>query len=248
MRISLAYIFLILLLSCNKTKTDDQAGTDTESTENPEENNSSSSKRKTMDMTFVSYEEGDYPHLLFKEIATGEEFDFRHIDENKLGGFPLLLEDENASFGFKANPKYLKKAFEIEAIYKKVSDNDLNGENIETEAWVINDIEELKSDEEMDSKSVKKEEEKEIVSEDTNAPAGASIGVVNTKEGTDLMLRLNPNLDAGIITKIPNKSKVRVVGYGDKTEVVNGEKGKWYKVYYGGRTGWAWGNFITIEK
>jgi hypothetical protein len=95
---------------------------------------------KTMTMTFEEYSEGDYPHFLFKDTKTGAEYDFRHIGDNKLGTLPILLTDDNASFGLRANPKYLKKKFTVVAVKKLISDIDLDGKTMKVRDWVITSI------------------------------------------------------------------------------------------------------------
>ena len=85
---------------------------------------------KIMTMTFEEYSEGDYPHLIFKDIATKEEYDFRFISDNNLSGAKILLDDNDAAFGLKANPKFLKKIFIVETKKKTVLDSDLDGKTI----------------------------------------------------------------------------------------------------------------------
>lgn len=104
------------------------------------QNTNTTNTTKTMSMTFEEYSEGDYPHFIFKDLKSGQEYDFRFLSENKLGNLNLLLDDDNASFGSKANPKYLKKKFSVVAIKKSVLDSDLNGNTIKTKAWVISKI------------------------------------------------------------------------------------------------------------
>ncbi len=95
---------------------------------------------KIMTMTFEEYSEGDYPHLIFKDISTKEEYDFRFLSDNNLNGVAILLTDNKAAFGLKANPKYLKKTFIIETKKKIVSDADLDGNPIKSKEWVITSI------------------------------------------------------------------------------------------------------------
>lgn len=95
---------------------------------------------KIMTMTFEEYSEGDYPHLIFKDIATKKEYDFRFITDNNLNGVAILLNDNKAAFGLKANPKYLKKTFIVETKKKTVSDSDLDGNPIKSKEWVITSI------------------------------------------------------------------------------------------------------------
>jgi Bacterial SH3 domain len=75
-----------------------------------------------------------------------------------------------------------------------------------------------------------------------------SVGYVSTKEGSDLRLRDGPSLDSGIIAGIPDKSKVFIIEYADKIEVVNGQSGNWCKIRYDGKTGWVWGYYITAKR
>ena len=98
------------------------------------------SDTKILTMTFEEYSEGDYSHLIFKDISSLEEYDFRFLGENNLKGVSILLDDNDAAFGFKANPKYLKKTFIVETKKKSVLDSDLEGNTIESKEWVITSI------------------------------------------------------------------------------------------------------------
>lgn len=95
---------------------------------------------KVMTMIFEEYSEGDYPHLIFKDISTKEEYDFRFISDNNLSGAKILLDDNDAAFGLKANPKFLKKTFIVETKKKTVLDSDLDGKTIKSKEWVITSI------------------------------------------------------------------------------------------------------------
>jgi hypothetical protein len=95
---------------------------------------------RQLTMVFDGYEEGDYPHFLFTDVKTGEGYDFRFLNENDLSGVPILLDDENAAFGYRANPKYLNKTFLVEIVKKSVLDSDLEGNTIKSKAWVIASI------------------------------------------------------------------------------------------------------------
>jgi hypothetical protein len=100
----------------------------------------SSKDSRQLTMVFDGYEEGDYPHFLFTDVKTGEGYDFRFLNENDLSGVPILLDDENAAFGYRANPKYLNKTFLVEIVKKSVLDSDLEGNTIKSKAWVIASI------------------------------------------------------------------------------------------------------------
>ncbi len=98
------------------------------------------SDTKILTMTFEDYSEGDYPHLIFKDISSGVEYDFRFLANNNLNGVSILLDDNDAAFGLKANPKYLKKTFIVETKKKSVLDSDLEGNTIKSKEWVITSI------------------------------------------------------------------------------------------------------------
>ena len=95
---------------------------------------------KILTMTFEEYSEGDYPHLIFKDISSGVEYNFRFLADNNLNGVSILLDDNDAAFGLKANPKYLKKTFIVETSKKSVLDSDLEGNTIKSKEWVITSI------------------------------------------------------------------------------------------------------------
>ena len=100
------------------------------------------SDTKVLTMTFEEFSEGDFPHLIFKDISTGEDYDFMFLSDNNLNGIAILLEDANAAFGLKANPNYLKKSFIVETKKKLVEQYDLEGGGgtDKTKAWVITSI------------------------------------------------------------------------------------------------------------
>ena len=99
------------------------------------------SDTKVLTMTFEDYSEGDFPHLIFKDISSGEEYDFMFLSDNNLNGVSILLKDNNAAFGLKANPKYLKKSFIVETEKKLVENYDLEGGGTyKSKAWVITSI------------------------------------------------------------------------------------------------------------
>lgn len=72
-------------------------------------------------------------------------------------------------------------------------------------------------------------------------------GLVSTKENSDLRIRALPDIESGVLGKIPNKTTVEIVGQDVKTTTLNGEKGRWLKVKYNNIEGWVWGNFIVLE-
>lgn len=108
-----------------------------------EAQNSSTTTTKKMTMIFKEYSEGDFPHLIFLDIKSKKEYDFRHINENNLGNCKLLQDDKNSTFGYKANPKYINKKFYIVTQRKTVLDNDEEGNVIKIKDWVIISIKAL---------------------------------------------------------------------------------------------------------
>jgi hypothetical protein len=99
------------------------------------------SETKKLVMIFEDYSEGDFPHLIFIDISSKEEYDFRFLSDNNLSGAPILLEDNDAAFGFKANPDYLKKTFNVEIKKIAVVDSDLDGKTFKSMEWVITSLE-----------------------------------------------------------------------------------------------------------
>lgn len=100
-----------------------------------------SSGTKNITMTFEGYSEGDYVHLIFKDTATGEEHDFRFFNDNNLCGIPILLDDNESVYGYKSNPAYLNKTFDVVIKEKEVLDSEDGGETlIKTTAWVISSL------------------------------------------------------------------------------------------------------------
>jgi|GEM_PF-2224777 len=75
--------------------------------------------------------------------------------------------------------------------------------------------------------------------------SAVSIGYVKTKTGSTLRMRKEPSESSEILIMIPNGSPVIILGYDDHFSVVNGENGKWCKIKYNEKVGWAWGSFIV---
>ena len=71
-------------------------------------------------------------------------------------------------------------------------------------------------------------------------PAGMSRGTVHTKNGVNLYMRKNPDLKATVVGKIPNGKEVEIFD--------DFSNDKWYKVRYGGVTGYSWKGNITKFK
>jgi hypothetical protein len=104
-------------------------------------NTNSSVNVKTLAMKFTEYSEGDLPHLVFKEVATGDVYDFNEINEQNFRGLEILLPDDNSSFGYRENPEYLNRTFKIKLLYKSVIAADpITGEGFKAKAWVIDNI------------------------------------------------------------------------------------------------------------
>lgn len=114
-----------------RVKDNDEQKLITDNEQNPD--------KKTLKMVFNEYYEGDMPHFIFKDIISEDVYDFRHISDNKLT-IPILLDDENMSFGLKSNPSYLKKIFIVDIEKKEILDNDMEGNTIKVKDWVITNI------------------------------------------------------------------------------------------------------------
>jgi hypothetical protein len=99
---------------------------------------------KTLKMTFSSYDEGDYAHTIFKETASGREWDFGHPEENNLNGIAIVLEDKTSGWGYKTNPKMQGQSFIVQVVYKTLDGSDLDGDPIKYNDWRITDLKEDK--------------------------------------------------------------------------------------------------------
>jgi hypothetical protein len=91
-------------------------------------------------LIFNGYEEGDYPHLLFKDVTTGKEYDFGHPDENDLGDIPIVQKSDKASFGYIQNGKLLGDQFMVTITYKMADTYDESGQPVKAERWRITNL------------------------------------------------------------------------------------------------------------
>jgi len=60
----------------------------------------------------------------------------------------------------------------------------------------------------------------------------------------ELALRVAPGRKSNFIRAIPYGATVEVIDRFGPDDVARGVEGKWYKVAYAGRTGWAFGGFL----
>lgn len=66
---------------------------------------------------------------------------------------------------------------------------------------------------------------------------------VTAKSG--LKIRKEPNANSEIITTAKYNDEIKIIEKDAKTDFVNGENGKWYKVEYENQEGYAWSKFIS---
>lgn len=95
---------------------------------------------KNLTMVFEGYSEGDYPHLGLKDKVKNEDYDFESIDESILKTTPILLTDNDAAFGYKENPDYLGKTFDVVLVWKAAKIADLDGKTVNTKRWEIKSL------------------------------------------------------------------------------------------------------------
>ncbi len=93
---------------------------------------------KTLNLTFTGYDEGDYAHLMFKDGST--DYDFGHPEDNNLNNIPVVVKDNNASFGYKENSKMKGAKFVADLIYKMTDTYDGNGQPIKGKEWRITSL------------------------------------------------------------------------------------------------------------
>ena len=60
-----------------------------------------------------------------------------------------------------------------------------------------------------------------------------------------LKIRQSPNLDAEIITTVKFGENINIIDKETKNDFVNGETGKWYKIEYENKIGFAWSKYIS---
>jgi hypothetical protein len=94
-----------------------------------------------------------------------------------------------------------------------------------------------------EAKSVKKEAKQSDNACETSLekPTNAT---VNT-ESDDLLIRVEANSDADIITRAAKGATVKVSCYSKQT-TANGKRGRWAKVKFEGVEGWAWEAFLQF--
>ena len=113
-----------------------------------------STETKVMNMIFKGYEEGDNIYLIFNDIETGEEYSFQNPDLSKFNGIKILIEDKNAEFDVRANPKYVNKKFIVEALYKTVLASGPEGETVNIKTWVITNLKEANRTEQVNASHI----------------------------------------------------------------------------------------------
>lgn len=64
------------------------------------------------------------------------------------------------------------------------------------------------------------------------------------KAFSGLLIRDQPTTNGTILTRAPNNASLIVIDENAAQDVLNGKRGRWYKVEYQGITGYAWGNYI----
>lgn len=94
-----------------------------------------SDSTKTVTLFFTGYDEGDYAHLLFKDGNT--DYDFGHPEDNVLNNIPVVIKDNNASFGYKENSKMKGAKFIAELVYKMTDTYDDDGQTKKAKEWRI---------------------------------------------------------------------------------------------------------------
>jgi hypothetical protein len=134
------FILVSLIISCNSKTKDKEVTKDTTTTTPVVDTTAKATPVVTKKMSFEGYEEGDYAHLSFKDIETGEAYDFGHPEENNLDGINVVSKDTTASFGYKENTAMKGKLFRVTMEKKMVNTADGNGQPIRAEGWRITSI------------------------------------------------------------------------------------------------------------
>lgn len=72
--------------------------------------------------------------------------------------------------------------------------------------------------------------------------------VIDTKDDSGLNIRLNKSLRSQSVIFAPEGSEVEILYYDNEWMRINGRKGRWCRVNYKGREGWAWGWYLEVIK
>ena len=93
--------------------------------------------------------------------------------------------------------------------------------------------------------------EKDSIIADLKKKLATFEGMGNYKRGLviidspTLNMRSGPSLSSDVVLRIPANSEVEILFYDTQTYYLNGKAGKWCRIKYAGKEGWAWGNFIN---
>jgi uncharacterized protein YgiM (DUF1202 family) len=60
-----------------------------------------------------------------------------------------------------------------------------------------------------------------------------------------LKMRNEPSLNSEVIATVGFNENVKIVDKEIKSDIINGQSGKWYKIEYENKTGYAWNKFIS---
>lgn len=73
------------------------------------------------------------------------------------------------------------------------------------------------------------------------------VAMVQTESGANLRMRSGPSERAEIVGRVPSNTLVQVLQEFEDEEPVQGEYGKWYKIYHDNTSGWVWGKYLIFN-
>lgn len=74
---------------------------------------------------------------------------------------------------------------------------------------------------------------------------GIAMGRINVNTDA-LNMRSLPTTSSEVILRIPNKTLVKIIAFGENEEFIEGATGRWCFVEYNEQEGWVWGNYVDI--
>ena len=129
------------LFACNSGKNDKTETTKKDTTVSIPDNSATTTQqdttKKEVTLVFKSYEEGDYPHLIFSDATSNEEYDFGHPTQNSLGIEDVVKENPNTAFGFEINKARVGQKYQATLERKLVDTHDDNGQPKKDYRWRI---------------------------------------------------------------------------------------------------------------
>lgn len=76
---------------------------------------------------------------------------------------------------------------------------------------------------------------------------GIAMGRINVTTDA-LNMRSLPSIAGDVLVRVPNKTIVKIIAFGEKEEFIEGSNGRWCMIEFNEQEGWVWGNYVDIIK